>query len=147
MKTQLYFTALFAAFLMFFSLQSQAQKIFDDKLYLTQSGFYESGDVIPLAQESLGLFPSRNILIPITLAEAKKLDLPRAVKTSDRPLVLKTQWQLLSVHLCCGFVATTAKLAWWDRNEDGKVQPRRELRCVCKAGEVCKIEVTKVTCR
>jgi hypothetical protein len=148
MKSKLFLTACFAAFLLSLSLQSQAQDIFDDKLYLTQSGFYESGDVIPIANESLGLFPSRSILIPITLAEAQRLDLPRAVKTSTRPVVLQYQGNCYQFECdpaagCDG----KCKLVWLDRNEDGKVQAHRELRCVCKPGKICKVKITKANCR
>lgn len=38
-------------------------------------------------------------------------------------------------------------LFWWDRNKDGKVQPRKELRCVCKESKSqCELRGREIDC-
>ena len=150
MKTKLFLSAAFLTLMMCFSLQSYAQAAKDwndTMLVFNQPLEFLTGE--ELSKQILGSnglqFKPGATLNTISVSKAKKLILPRAVKTSSRPIVLRhngTCYQF-SCDPACG----TCQLVWLDRNGDGKVQPRRELRCVNAKGKVGKVSVQKVRCQ
>lgn len=147
MKTKLFLSTALFALMMCFSLQSHAQgtKVFNDTMLVFNSPlvFAQGGKLIGAG---IGLqFKAGATLSLISASQAKKLVLPRAVRTSSRPIVLRhngTCYQF-SCDEACG----SCKLVWWDRNGDGKVQPRRELRCVNAKGKAGKVSVQKIRCQ
>lgn len=76
---------------------------------------------------------------PISQSLSPQLKLPKAVKVSSKPITLKKDAKCLTFR--CAQDCNACKLYWWDRNQDGKVQPRRELRCACTREKTCKIQV------
>lgn len=65
------------------------------------------------------------------------------LKTSTRPIVLQHE------KSCYQFSCEKkgGNIIWWDRNGDGKVQAKRELRCVNEAGKPCEMVVEQGNCR
>jgi hypothetical protein len=147
MKTKLFLTTCLVAVLMCFSQQTQAQRVFNDTMMVFNNLITWGGDVATFKPGAGGIIAAGN-MSPISASLAKKLVLPRAVKTTNRPLVLQHKGNCYQFE--CDAAAgcgDNCQLAWLDRNGDSKVQPRQELRCVCRSGKVCKIKVAKVSCR
>jgi len=149
MKTKLFFSSALFALMMCFCIQSQAQtaKIFNDTLlvFKTPLEFTSGANIIGAGIGGVGLeFKAGSGLSTISLAKAKKLVLPRTVRTSTKPIVLRHEGTcyMFSCDPACG----SCQLVWWDRNGDGKVQPRRELRCVNAKGEAGKVSLKKTRC-
>ncbi|MEL6651656.1 MAG: hypothetical protein AAFQ87_12720 [Bacteroidota bacterium] len=71
--------------------------------------------------------------------------LPRKVKISTGPVILKNQNGCFAFS--CDKSCQSCRLVWYDRNGDGKVQPRKELRCVNAKGKVGRVSVSKVPCQ
>ncbi|MEM7659620.1 MAG: hypothetical protein AAF399_26125 [Bacteroidota bacterium] len=90
---------------------------------------------------------SMSKLKPVSVSAAKKLSVPRSVKTSSTPIVLRRDGKCYEFGCKAGNGCNSCQLVWYDRNGDGKVQPRKELRCVCGQGDQCKIRVRKVPCQ
>ncbi|MEM6802776.1 MAG: hypothetical protein AAF696_15310 [Bacteroidota bacterium] len=101
-----------------------------------------------LAQDFAFAGPSgtgKNIFVHISAATIKKMQLPKGVKVSKGPVTLKRNGMCYT-FACDKNNCSDCKLYWKDRNGDGKVQPRRELRCFCAPKKPCKIRVRKSKC-
>ncbi len=76
----------------------------------------------------------------------KKIGVPPAVKKIDKPIILQRGGNCYKVgpskNNC-----ESCHLLWYDTNGDGKIQPKRELRCVCNdCPEPCKVRGKRVDC-
>lgn len=70
------------------------------------------------------------------------------VRTSDRPIILKRNGDCYKIGCVKDKNCTACTLYWWDRNGDGKVQPRKEIRCGCSDGKTsCRVRIEKVPCK
>lgn len=47
---------------------------------------------------------------------------------------------------CASQGCNDCALIWRDLNQDGQVQPRREVRCTCLEGDACVLEREVVNC-
>ncbi len=65
----------------------------------------------------------------------------------DAPLTLEHDGKCFQIACAKEKNCSTCGLMWWDRNGDGKVQPKRELRCVCKESKTqCEMRGRKKDC-
>jgi len=91
--------------------------------------------------------PGGTTMVFVHISALKKMAIPtslsKSIKTADGPIVLRKNGKCYQ-FACEG---RACKLFWWDRNGDGKVQPKRELRCGDKGRESCGIRVKEVPCR
>lgn len=74
---------------------------------------------------------------------AKKLKLPREVKASERPIILRHE----DVCYQIGGEQKGSQIIWWDRNGDGKVQLKAELRGMSKSGKAAAVWIDKIPCK
>ena len=86
---------------------------------------------------------------PQVKKKIRKMASRRIVKLKT-PLILKRGD--VCVKIGCkaapgGDCKTDCHLLWKDRNKDGKIQPRKELRCVCKNKGKCGIVARKTKCK
>ena len=83
-----------------------------------------------------------------SLTVAKKaVALPSKMKVLKGPITIKRGQNCYEIYCQQGPECKDCQLTWWDRNGDGKIQPRRELRCVCtKTGDKCAIKARRVKC-
>lgn len=80
------------------------------------------------------------------LSKGKGIALPN-VKKLDGPIVLRRNGNCYKLG-CPKKDCSNCALYWWDKNQDGKVQPKKELRCGCSDSEkACKMRVKKVECK
>ena len=148
MKTKLFLSLSLMFCFLFVSQQAQAQRVFNDTImifnerleFVAGGNFVQKGTVFSLDKSSTKLQP-------ISATQAQKLVLPRAVKVSDGPVTLHHDGKCYKFGCVNEQGCQNCKLVWWDRNDDGQVQPRRELRCKCPTGGTCKMRVEKVPCR
>lgn len=69
------------------------------------------------------------------------------VKKINGPIVLRLNGNCFKLG-CPKKDCSKCALYWWDKNQDGKIQPKKELRCGCaESNEACKMRVKKVECR
>ncbi len=100
---------------------------------------------------SMTLPPRTTAMSPVTKSITQQMmfttQAARKMKMSTRPVVLRNGNQCYKFS--CGKQAgcSDCRLFWWDRNGDGKVQPRREVRCACSSRKLCPVRVEKVDCR
>ncbi len=88
--------------------------------------------------------PGMGRFTAIKLSAAKTAKVPVKTKISRTPIMLKHQGKCY-VFGCAN--PKTCSLVWYDRNGDGKVQPRRELRCMDRQGNSCQIVVKQAKCK
>ncbi|MEL6676962.1 MAG: hypothetical protein AAFR61_32440 [Bacteroidota bacterium] len=134
-----------------FSLESFAQV--DDTLppwfktpmgIIMENGLLDKGDLL----KTFGITPlTRQTIKAVQPSFAKKVGLPTTTRTFTRPITLKYQGACYTFACAQGKECKDCKMVWVDRNRDRKIQPRRELRCVCVAGKPCKVRVKKTDCR
>ncbi|MEO0584676.1 MAG: hypothetical protein AAF135_20865 [Bacteroidota bacterium] len=143
MKNSLLLSSLLVVFCISFSLESQAQ-IRDSLIF-----FKAPADIIVTGPElklsnSFAL-PDMRAAQAITQSQAQSLKLPRAVKRL--PKVVRLKYGKTCVEMTCDDNCKNCRMYWWDRNNDGKVQPRRELRCICpNSTKRCKIKARTTKC-
>lgn len=150
MKLQTIIIGLFLSLFMIFGSKVQAQKIFNDTILV----FNEKADFLldgvqekGLMMKGLALQPqSRSSFKKIAAPVAKKNKIPRATRVTTRPITLKFNGACYTFGCDKSSGCSNCKMFWYDRNGDGKVQPRRELRCFCAPGKRCKIRVKKSKC-
>lgn len=142
---------LLSAFFFLAAFNGHAQAEVQDPLFNAKAEFTgETGKFLD-ASEGLTLDKSSTkTLLKMSPAEAKKLKLPAPTKVGSGPIVLK--FGNRCYKFACGKSRSgecdNCRMVWWDRNKDGKVQPRRELRCFCpKTRERCRIGVRVVKCK
>jgi hypothetical protein len=69
------------------------------------------------------------------------------VKKIDGPIVLRRNGKCYKLG-CPKKDCSKCALYWWDKNQDGKVQPKKELRCGCaESNQACKMKAKKIECR
>lgn len=130
-------------------LQLQAQNIFNDTILFSPADFIGDFGKIKGAKNG-GILPkiSAAKLTKISPAQAKKMKVPAPTKSGKGPIVLKFGDNCYQFGCAKGGECSDCRMFWWDRNKDGKVQPRRELRCFCPSGRSkCKIRVRKIPCK
>jgi len=132
------------------STTSQAQ-VRDTLIYFKAEPSFEIGEKVKLPPAQLNqdfIFApvSRGVFVHISAVTAKKISVPRKVRVSKGPVTLKRNGVCYTFS-CDKSNCSDCKLYWYDRNGDGKVQPRRELRCFCAPKKkLCKIRVRASKC-
>ncbi|MEM6377866.1 MAG: hypothetical protein AAF705_06620 [Bacteroidota bacterium] len=77
----------------------------------------------------------------------KSVQLPNNIKELNGPITLKRGNNCYEVYCARNKSCGDCTFLWKDLNRDGKIQPKRELRCVCKrSGDNCGIKARKVDC-
>jgi len=150
MKLRTILIGILATEFMGLSTEVHAQKAFNDTMLvfnqktdflmdgIEERGFLMKGFILPAKTKS----SFRKV--PISLA--KKIKIPRATRVSRGPITIKHNGACYTFGCEKGSGCTDCKLYWYDRNGDGKVQPRRELRCFCAPKKMCKVRVKKSKC-
>jgi hypothetical protein len=78
----------------------------------------------------------------------QQITLPPKVKELKSPISLRKGNQCLEVYCARTSSCSDCTMLWYDRNGDCKIQPRQELRCVCKAGgDNCGIKARRTECK
>ncbi|MEO0895908.1 MAG: hypothetical protein AAFY71_05890 [Bacteroidota bacterium] len=77
----------------------------------------------------------------------KKYKLPKGVRRVPTPFVLQYKGNCYQLGCMKGKGCDDCAMFWLDKNRDGKVQPRKEIRCICKQGKPCKVRARKVPCK
>ena len=136
--------------ILLFPLQSKAQALVNDTLFAFNQQAEFAGELIILKQAKSGFtFEKGNGgFKAVSLAYANRMRIPRASKTSIRPVILRHKG--ICYQFSCnksGKSCPDCTLHWFDRNQDGKVQPRKELRCFCDVQKPCRIRVRKRPCQ
>lgn len=79
---------------------------------------------------------------------SQTISLPSSIKVLNAPLTLKNGDQCIEVYCAQTKECSDCVMLWKDINGDKKIQPRRELRCVCKGGsDNCGIKARPVDCK
>ncbi|MEL6252105.1 MAG: hypothetical protein AAFR87_08850 [Bacteroidota bacterium] len=141
-------TALFTAL----TIQTQAQ-VRDSLILFKAEPSFLMGDRVQLPQSQLNqpfLFSGasgagKSIFVHISAVTIKNMALPAKTRVSKGPVTLKRNG-VCYTFACDKSNCSDCKLYWNDRNGDGKVQPRRELRCFCSSKKLCKIRVRRSKC-
>lgn len=146
MKTKFFFLL---SFLLVFTMTSAtAQRLFNDTILFKAAIFTgETGKFLD-AKQGFTMQKASLKLTKISPAQAKKFQVPPPTKTGKGPIVLKFGGDCYQFGCAKGDGCDNCRMAWWDRNKDGKIQPRRELRCFCPETRTqCQIRVRKVKCQ
>ena len=151
MKLKTIVIAAFSLLLMLISTHSYGQ--IQDTIMFNSSPRFELGDQVKMPQSQLNQAftfagapgTGKSVFVHISAAMAKKMQAPKGVKVSKGPVTLKRNGKCYTFG-CDKSQCSDCKLYWKDRNGDGKVQPRRELRCFCAPKKPCKIRVRKSKC-
>lgn len=71
------------------------------------------------------------------------------IKQLRNPLYLKRNGKCFKIQCYPTKECKDCAMLWKDRNGDGKVQPRKELRCGCKSSPkaTCNMDWAQVQCR
>lgn len=84
----------------------------------------------------------------ISAPQAAQLQMPRKVKRIPNNIVLRKGNLCYRVGCATGNGCSNCNMYWWDRNGDRKIQPRKELRCVCSDGKKkCKVRAQAIKCK
>lgn len=147
MKLKLVSTAILFAFFLGLNHQTQAQII--DSLPWFKAEARLIGEINFIKSNTTFIIPGSlaKSLVSVSPSYAKKVQIPRTVRTSSRPITLKYNGNCYQFGCQKGQKCLNCQLHWYDKNRDGKVQPRQELRCGCDKGEQCRIRVRRVECR
>ena len=107
-------------------------------LFITNDMDVSKSFSVPVSSKKKVLKPSASVIKVLGLAPATKvLNTPMRVKSGNDCYEIRC-----SANACQG-----CKMLWKDINKDGKIQPKKEVRCVCvQTKELCKIEGKKVRC-
>lgn len=72
------------------------------------------------------------------------------------PVELRTPMKMYNGDLCLevgcqaapgGDCTSDCQMRWKDLNKDGRIQPERELRCMCKNNAKCGVTVREISCK
>lgn len=142
-----FFLSLFSLSLVFSNFQADAQ-VDDTLIYFKAplaSDMYSAPREVADLRGDFAITLDNGIKFkPIQPTYAKKVTLPISSKISTSGITLKRNGK------CYRFTCANPKLCslvWFDKNRDGKVQPRRELRCVDRNGKQCQMVVKLVQCK
>ena len=135
------------------TFKAEAQ-IRDSTFFLSAEPSFAMGEKVQLPKAELNrtfIFSGasgtgKSIFVHISAVTIKKLALPQRTKVSKGPVTLKRNG-VCYTFACDKSNCSDCKLYWNDRNGDGEVQPRRELRCYCAPKKkMCKIRVRRSRC-
>ena len=77
----------------------------------------------------------------------KSVKLPNNIKELTGPITLKRGSNCYEVYCARNSTCSDCTFLWKDFKRDGKVQPKRELRCTCNSsGADCGIKARKIDC-
>lgn len=151
MKSQILSIVACFTLLMGISINTQAQGLFNDTIFVfNKDAMFDINDNIK--GFNIGMPPTltfdvtpaaKSVFVKVTAIQAKKVSVPRATRISSKPITLEHKGACYKFGCDC----KTCKIGWYDRNGDNKVQPRKELRCLCTKDEQCKIRVEKTDCK
>lgn len=128
------------------SLSAQSQVAWNDTMMVFKTPLeLASGGKFLLGENGPFQLQPQSGMRAVSASFAQTASIPRAAKTSTGPVILKNQNGCFAFS--CDKSCQSCRLVWYDRNGDGKVQPRRELRCVNAKGKVGRVSVSKVTCQ
>lgn len=139
MIKQLLILSLISVLFALTSSQASAQIIDDTLIYVKSPAFVGKFDRSAFSGGGFTL-PSPASFTPISKsAKPQQIKLPAKARVSSKPVTLKKDGNTFTFS--CQQDCRNCRLFWWDRNKDGKVQPKRELRCACTKEQTCKIQV------
>ncbi|GAB5550429.1 MAG: hypothetical protein Sapg2KO_00200 [Saprospiraceae bacterium] len=96
-----------------------------------------------LAQPRQAVLKSTSIAIT-----GKKIKIPSGVKLLKGPITIKRGENCYQIGCDRNKDCNNCQMFWKDLNKDRKIQPRKELRCVCpKSGDNCGLRGRKVECK
>ncbi len=147
MKTlKIFFFA--AIFSFIFSSNAQAQ-IIDSLPWFKAPGNFLTPKILDLKAVYTLQSPRSVIKKSTSMSIAgKKITLPNKVKELKGPITLKRGGNCYELYCARTKSCGDCALLWRDANGDRKIQPRKELRCVCKSGgDNCGIKARKVDCQ
>lgn len=113
-----------------------------------------TGLSFPAFSQDMPLEKSPIVDLDLTLSPGHALPKPNTssgVTEIPQPLVVKHPKNGNCYALKCASQSgcSECSLLWKDRNGDGKINPRKELRCRCKADpeKECRIRAKRVACK
>lgn len=82
------------------------------------------------------------------MISSKKIKIPSDIKLLKGPITLKRGKSCYQVGCDRNKECNNCQMFWKDLNRDRKIQPRKELRCVCpKSGDNCSLSARKIECK
>lgn len=92
--------------------------------------------------------PKQSLVRNSKIVLAKKTyALPSNIKEVKTPVVIKRGNTCYEIGCATAKSCESCRMLWKDVNGDRKIQPRKELRCVCSSsGDQCKIRARKIKC-
>lgn len=139
----------FAAIFSFvFNNHAQAQ-IIDSFPWFKAPGNFLTPKILDLKAVYTLQSPRQSVKKSSSLAIAgKKVALPQNIQELNGPITLKRGGNCYELYCARTKSCGDCALIWKDVNGDKKIQPQRELRCVCKSGgDNCGIKARKVDCK
>lgn len=77
----------------------------------------------------------------------EKMKIAKDAKKFDGPIIITRKGVCVKIA-CSQKDCDSCTLLWSDRNKDGNINPKKELRCVCKkTRKLCEIQGKKIRCR
>ncbi|MCI4669760.1 MAG: hypothetical protein MRZ79_16620 [Bacteroidia bacterium] len=147
MKAKVIISTLLFAFLFAFGHEAQAQV--NDTLppWFQKPGLIITKDDILRKGGTFMIEPSvLKAAKPISVSQAKTLKLSRKVKRMPSTIVIKRKGNCYKIG--CDDTCEKCQMFWYDKNNDKRVQPKKELRCYCVAKKTrCKMRGKKIPCK
>lgn len=135
-------------FCLLFTFSAEAQ-IIDSLPWFKAPGKFEPTKIIDW--NSTYVFQSMRSAVSTTKSvniNNKSISLPTTIKVIKTPVIIKRGKNCYELSCARTKACSNCTMVWKDVNRDRKIQPRKELRCVCaKSGDQCKITAKRVECR
>ncbi len=123
------------------SQQVSAQSIFDIESEKSQSGDADMDENYVLSKADIKRASS------VDKGLRTKLKIAKSAKKFDGPIIVKKKGVCVKIS-CSQEDCDSCTLLWSDRNKDGNVNPKSELRCVCqKTRKLCGIMGKRIKCK
>ncbi len=128
--------------------QAQTTKIFNDTMIWFKNPVRIIGnDPVFKGDAVFDLSPQvRRSAKPVSASMSKSLNIPSKAKRLPSPITVKRKGKCYKIG-CDKRGCSSCQLFWLDKNGDNKVQPRKELRCICKENRACELRGKQVDCQ
>ncbi len=133
-------TLLFCGFIS--SSQAQGGGVFNDTILVFRPGLVDIVGFEGFRPNDFFLITNRNQVARIPVARTERAGLPRRTRRIANPLLLEKDGKCYQLGATGEAGCGRPLLLWLDRNRDQQVQPRREVRAVCR--ENIEVPVTLV---
>ena len=148
MKISQILSILFLATITFGIQQKANAQIIDSLPYFKTNLLLDIDGKIELKGAFIIPKMSQSKIKQISFSSSAKTKMAKtSVHIINGPIVLKRGQRCYKFSCVPRNNCTNCKIYWWDKNGDGKIQPRRELRCGC-SGMInqCKMKVELIDC-